>query len=462
MLNYFYFKEFNQQYLLTNEFGRYAFIEKAQLSNLVHGNIDCDSPLGQELCEKGFMFSESPHAFTDTRKSEYRNAKNYLFSSTSLFIFVVTTECNLGCIYCQANDGPKTMRHFMSKDVAERAVNIALQSPNQYLTFEFQGGEPLLNFDIIQHIVLYTEANCGSKIVSFSVVTNLTLITDEMIDFFQKHCVTISTSLDGNSSLHDQNRPYRNGKASYSDVVRAINRVRSAGLNIGAIQTTTRASLPYAKDIVDAYTQLGFSNIFLRPLTPLGCAKQRWDNIGYTPEEFLQFYSTALMYIIQKCQSGLSLQEGHASIFLQKIIHNAPENYMELRSPCGASVGQMAFYCNGNVFTCDEGRMLYDMGQSDFYLGNVFQNTYCDLISNSVCSAACTASVTESIPTCCDCVYQPYCGVCPVVNYALYSDVIAKQPNHYRCKLYRGILDQLFEIIQTNPNAYRIVERWHI
>lgn len=462
MLNFFYFKEFNQQYLLTNEFGQYAFVEESQLDDLIHDKIVADSPLGQELHQKGFLFSGSPHAFTEIRKSEYRNAKNYLFSSTSLFIFVVTTACNLGCVYCQANDGPATVRHVMNKEVAESAVTVALQSPNQYLTFEFQGGEPLLNFDVIQHIVRYTEANCGQKSVSFSVVTNLTLITDEMIDFFKEHNVSISTSLDGGALVHNQNRPYRDGSPSFNDVVKAVHKIRSAGLNVGAIQTTTRASLPYAKEIIDIYIQLGFQNIFLRPLTPLGCAKQHWNDIGYSPEEFLQFYSTALMYIIEKCQAGVPIQEGHATIFLQKILHHYPENYMELRSPCGASVGQMAFYCDGNVFTCDEGRMLYDMGKNDFYLGNVFQDTYHDLISNSVCCTACTASVTESIPACCDCVYQPYCGICPVVNYALYDDVIAKQPNHYRCKLYRGILDQLFGVIQEHQDACTVLERWHI
>ena len=46
-------------------------------------------------------------------------------------------------------------------------------------------------------------------------------------------------------------------------------------------------------------------------------------------------------------------------------------NYMELRSPCGAGVGQLAYYADGDIFTCDEGRMLHEMGQSTFRLGNV-------------------------------------------------------------------------------------------
>ena len=107
------------------------------------------------------------------------------------------------------------------------------------------------------------------------------------------------------------------------------------------------------------------------------------------------------------------MQEGHAATFFSKILHGYPVNYMELRSPCGATLGQMAYYTNGDVFTCDEGRMLYEMGNDAFRLGNVWENTYSQLVHSSTCRAVCLASITESIPGCCDCVYQPYCGVCP-------------------------------------------------
>lgn len=49
---------------------------------------------------------------------------------------------------------------------------------------------------------------------------------------------------------------------------------------------------------------------------------------------------------------------------------------MELRSPCGAALGQLAFTASGNVYTCDEGRMMAEMGDDAFKLGNVFENGY--------------------------------------------------------------------------------------
>ena len=45
------------------------------------------------------------------------------------------------------------------------------------------------------------------------------------------------------------------------------------------------------------------------------------------------------------------MSEGHARIFLKKILMGYSENYMELRSPCGAGIGQMAYYYDGNIYT---------------------------------------------------------------------------------------------------------------
>ena len=135
-------------------------------------------------------------------------------------------------------------------------------------------------------------------------------------------------------------------------------------------------------------------------------------------------------------------------------------NYMELRSPCGASIGQIAFYHDGRVFTCDEGRMLAEMGNDAFKLGTI-ENTYDELINSSVCKTACTASILETIPACCDCAYSPYCGTCPVINLAFDNDIFARTPRNYRCKVYEGMMTVLFEILERNdPQEIEILESW--
>ena len=175
----------------------------------------------------------------------------------------------------------------------------------------------------------YTERQKEGKEISYSVVSNLTLLTDEMVRFFAKYKVSISTSLDGNQYLHNKNRPYPTGAGTYQDVLRGIDKLREAGICVGAIETTTRQSLSHLKEIIDTYCDLEFRSIFLRPLTPLGCANKEWTTIGYSTEEFTQFYSDAIAYILEKNRQGYALQEGHAAILFSKILHGYPVNYVE-------------------------------------------------------------------------------------------------------------------------------------
>ena len=71
----------------------------------------------------------------------------------------------------------------------------------------------------------------------------------------------------------------------------------------------------------------------------------------------------------------------------------------------------------------------------------------------------CTASCLESIPCCEQCVYSPYCGVCPVCNYAQNKKLFTDTPNSYKCKIYKGILDILFRKIAGNDSAINEVFR---
>lgn len=461
MLNYFNFKPFGDRYLLTNDFGAYAFVTKEDVADLLRGRLDPDSDLSTELERKRFVFRGSANAFTRQAADAMRDSKNYVLSPTSLHIFVVTSACNLNCVYCQAHEDASPLNGYMDRRTAERAVDMALSSPATALSMEFQGGEPLLNFPVIRHAVEHALAHAAGRSIRISVVTNLTLLTDEMLDFFREHGVSLSTSLDGPAFLHDRARPYRSGGPTFQDVRRAIARVRAAGVPIGAIQTTTRASLPHAREIVDTYAELGFGSVFLRPLTPLGCAREQWDRVGYEASEFVSFYRDAIGHLLALNRRGTSIQEGHASMLLSKILHGYPVNYMELRSPCGASVGQLAYYMNGDVFTCDEGRMLFEMGNDAFRLGNVETDSYQDLMESPVCRATCAASVTESAPGCCDCVYQPYCGLCPVISLAQCGDLLPKTPNGYRCGVYSGMLDTLFGLLKENdPDTMRILKGW--
>lgn len=450
-LNYFNFKRFQNKILLTNDLGCYLFLDEEEFKTVLTGEAEENPNLKSRLLETQMAYDETDLEFSSRYRYQLLDAKSHLNIATSLHIFVVTTACNLNCVYCQANNGRVRPHQFMDRKTAEKAVDIALQSPARFLDFEFQGGEPLLNFEIIKHIVNYTEVRKGTHEVRYNIVSNLTLLTDEILVFLKDHHFGISTSIDGDEIVHNVNRPFLDGHGSFSTVQKSIQKIREQGIHIGAIETTTRTSLKYPREIVRSYVDLGFDSIFLRPLTPLGKAAANWDEIGYTPEEFIEFYKTALDELLLINKEGRFIKESHTSIFLARI-EGRGINYMELRSPCGAGIGQLAYFADGNIFTCDEGRMLYEMGQNTFCLGNVDESSYSDLIQHTVCRSVCASSILETIPSCCDCVYQSYCGTCPVVNYAFNKDIIEKTPRGYRCRLNQGILDVIFTKLLTGEH----------
>ncbi|MEI3438353.1 MAG: SPASM domain-containing protein [Blautia sp.] len=88
--------------------------------------------------------------------------------------------------------------------------------------------------------------------------------------------------------------------------------------------------------------------------------------------------------MIELNKQGKNIVEGHAKMFLTKIFCHDAGNYMELRSPCGGSIGQLAYYYNGKIYSCDEARMLAEMGDDSFCLGNVFEDDYQSIMQSPV------------------------------------------------------------------------------
>ena len=261
--------------------------------------------------------------------------------------------------------------------------------------------------------------------------------------------------------MQNKNRPYKNFD-SYKETTHKIKKLKEKQILVNAIETTTKHSLSKYKEMVDEYINLGLESIFIRPLTKLGKADDNWANVGYEAEDFLEFYKKALDYIIEKNKQGIFLSEGHSSIFLKKILLNQPVNYMELRSPCGGAIGQLAYYYDGNIYTCDEGRMLSEMGDDSFKVGNVYKDTYRELMQCDCTKAMCISSCIECLPYCSTCAYMPYCGTCPVINLAQDNNIFQQNPKEYRCKVYGGILDILFSYIEKNSEVVEIFKRWII
>ncbi len=454
----FNFQKFGEdKYLITNYAGRYAFLDKDEFHAFCKGEVLHPDTLNV-LSESFFCTDGNSEKFIAEYSEAIREYRNYLFVGTGLHIFVLTEKCNMKCVYCQASTNENG--RMMSCETAEKCVDFALSSPNKYISFEFQGGEPLENFETLKHIVKYSKEKSNGKVIEYNLVSNLTMLNDEMAEFIRDNRINVSTSLDGDAFLQNLNRPMtgENGYLGWKKNYLKLKEITGHGC--GAIQTTTKNSFSRYKEIIDEYIENDFNRIFIRPLTPLGYAAQRWKIIGYTAEEFIEFYRKSFEYILEKCKQGYNIAEGHACIFLNKILNHRAGSYTELTSPCGAALGQLAYNYDGNIYSCDEGRMMAEMGDKTFKLGDV-NTSYNELFESPTCKLLANASCLECIPQCEQCVFSPYCGTCPVLNYFESKTAFSNEPNGYKCKIYKGILTIIFEkLLYGNDNEIEILKNW--
>jgi radical SAM protein with 4Fe4S-binding SPASM domain len=221
----------------------------------------------------------------------------------------------------------------------------------------------------------------------------------------------------------------------------------------------TKYSLGREKEIIDEYVALSMDYIFVRPLAPIGYAKNLWDKIGYGAEDFVKFYRNSFAYILELNGRGVRIKEKMAVMLLKKIIRQEDPMYVDLRCPCGAGLGQLAYNYNGDIYTCDEGRMLAWDGEQMFKAGNVSKSRYSDVILSPAVKACAAASNLELQPACFRCVYKPFCGVCPVYNYEAQGSLWGSMPSNERCAVMKGIFETLFAALLGKKSG-AILRSW--
>jgi len=329
---------------------------------------------------------------------------------------------------------------------------------------ELQGGEPVLAFDVIRHIVLLAKMQAHSldKELDIVITTNLANATDNMLYYLRDESIKISTSLDGPAFIHNANRP-RPGNNSYELTIQNIERARKIlGFGrVSALMTTTSLSLQHPTEIIDEYVRQGFHSIFLRPISPYGFAVRTKHKTGYQLDAFLNFYRTGLNHILQLNKNGYDLAEVYAKILLTKILTPCGTGYVDLQSPAGAGLNVLVYNYNGDVYATDESRMLAEMGDHTFRLGNVRTHNRKDIFSGDAFLNLSSASCNQALNGCSDCALQTYCGSDPIFNYATQGDVFGNRPTSDFCGRNMSVIKYLFEMISLqDPEMMRIFLAW--
>ncbi|TVO53068.1 His-Xaa-Ser system radical SAM maturase HxsB [Denitromonas halophila] len=450
--------------VLSNIVGEFVILEREKLGALVNHTLDTSDPDYSTLRAKHMLREPGEQAPLELlalkARTKFVNKANF----TNLHLFVVSLRCDHSCQYCQVSRQSEDKAKFdMTEETADKALDIVFRSPNPAIKIEFQGGEPLLNWPLIKYIVEKAEERnrLERRNLQFVITTTLSLATDEMFEYCRDHGIFLSSSLDGPEDLHNKNRP-RPGRDSYARFVDGLWRAREiVGYDaVSALMTTSPSSMNRVKDIIDEYVKLDFNGVFLRHLSPYGFALRTKSYHAYNAERWLEFFKEGLAYILELNKAGTVFVEHYSSILLTKMLTVRDPSFVDLSNPSGAGISAVVFNYDGDVYASDESRMLHEMGDSTFRIGNLYTNNYEEIFTNDALLTALEDSFTLSAPGCSDCAIEPWCGADPVFHHGMTGDMLGRKPESEFCKRQMGIAKHLLEVMRTDPEAKEIFMKW--
>ncbi len=175
----------------------------------------------EELQNRGFLQS---HHWEYIEHPVTKYIHYYLRSSIKSITLQVTQQCNLRCGYCPYSGTYYNRKHNNKKmdfDLAKSIIDFYMHHSYDMpeLQIGFYGGEPLIEFDLIERIIQYVNGQAGGKKVRYRMTTNATLLDKKMLEVLAENDVALVISLDGPKEYHDRNRQNVNGKGTFDIIM---------------------------------------------------------------------------------------------------------------------------------------------------------------------------------------------------------------------------------------------------
>jgi radical SAM protein with 4Fe4S-binding SPASM domain len=145
---------------------------------------------------------------------------------------------------------------------------------------------------------------------------------------------------------------------------------------------------------------------------------------------------------------------------LTRILTPFSTGYVDLQSPAGAGIGVAVYNYDGDVYASDESRMLAEMGDKEFRLGNVHTDSYEKIFGGPLLRTIVSSSCVESLPGCADCAFQSFCGADPIFNYAAQGDIVGHRPTSEFHKKNFAIISHLLQLYHSDPIIKKVFWAW--
>ncbi len=268
----------------------------------------------------------------------------------------VTEDCNLRCKYCYAKAGEK--KNYMDIDTFVRALDWVKHDD---FKLQIAGGEPLMNFSLIEQIYDYLQENNHN--IKISMQTNGTLITDEIAKKIKEMNIAMGVSLDGPLEINNKLR----GKTI--ETLKGIKKLGLQGVIVNLNCVVTNESIKYLDKLVDIAFYCGnVHGIGLDLLRETGRYVENCNKIKKADtqdiEKYLKKAYDRTKYLYKLSGNKIIIRDIEEARLRMKM-KNPHKDY------CYAALGKsMVVLPNGDVYPCSS--LAYN---KEYFMGNVHHNS---------------------------------------------------------------------------------------
>jgi uncharacterized protein len=371
--------------------------------------------------------------------------KQVVSNSEIIYLTVnLSKNCNMKCKYCFRNDLKlDTYNNITIDDIKVFIEQMKRRFINaKHFHIDLTGeGEPLIRFNLMKEIIYYTKS-ISSDDLKFQVgfCTNGTLLTKEMISYFEDNKIYYGISVDGDKRAHDTFRTYQNNLGTYNDIMRNI---RSANKEyVGSATTLTNES----NNLVKVVKRLNkyFDSIAMKPIRSNddSCGAISQKHISKLKKEYTELYNFLLnqtlkmntWYIFKLIRS-----EDYFGRYLKRVLLN-----QVAITRCNAGISRFSLDYDKNIYVCGAANKI-----SKFKVGKLGSDVLNDSLLNELYDQQ------HNVNFCKECWARGICGgMCMIELYNLDNSKIRPL-----CELTRHIILLALSFKKTmqkkNHNLYQ-------
>lgn len=265
------------------------------------------------------------------------------FPAVTEMELLLTEACDQRCDYCFVEG--KGRGRPMDGETARKAVDLLFRESRQSprLKILFFGGEPLLEYDLLEEIVGYAETKAArsGQTVIFNMTTNAALLNRPRCAFLARRRVKYLVSIDGPREVHDRHRRRPDGGSSYLLISEKVPLMKEYQPWLGARMTVHPDTAGEMAGSFSHLAELGFSQFLIGPVTGV-----EW------PEEALDLYRDGMIEIARRLK--LLLDAG------RPLRVNPLEESLEMRAGkkryrgCRAGRQSLTVTADGLLYPCSK------------------------------------------------------------------------------------------------------------